>query len=117
MKKILLGWMISWAFCGIAAASGAIAVVDDNGDSANDVGFAVGRGDTQASAVKDAMADCKKAGIKGCKIAIKYDECGAYATSKERFGAGEGSTEAEAKKAALKNCGNSSCKIVISDCS
>ena len=24
--------------------------------------------------------------MKGCKIAVKYDECGAYASSKERFG-------------------------------
>lgn len=117
MNKLLLGLLISLAVSGTALAAGAIAVIDEAGDSAKDAGYAVGRGDTQEKAVKDAFAECKKAGMKGCKIAVKYDECGAYASSKERFGIGDGDTEAAAKKIALKNCGNTSCRIVISDCS
>ena len=117
VNKLLLGLLISLAVSGTASAAGAIAVIDDKGDTAKDVGYAVGRGDTQDKAAKDAFAECKKADMKGCKIAVKYDECGAYASSKERFGIGDGSTEAEAKKTALKNCGNTSCRIVISDCS
>ncbi len=117
VKKMLLGLLISLSVSGTASAAGAIAVIDEAGDSAKDAGYAVGRGDTQDKAVKDAFAECKKAGMKGCKIAVTYDECGAYASSKERFGIGDGDTEAAAKKAALKNCGNTSCRIVISDCS
>ncbi len=117
MNKFWVGLLISLAVSGTASAAGAIAVIDEEGVGAKDVGYAVGRGETQDKAVKDAFAECKKLNMKGCKVAVKYDECGAYAASKERFGIGDGDTDAEAKKAALKNCGNTSCRIVISDCS
>lgn len=98
-----------------AFAAGAIAVDDEEGTKASEVGYGIGSGDTRDAAAADALKECKKAGNKGCKVAVKYDTCGAYAASKKYSGIGWGKSEEIAKSKALSECG-SGCRIVVSDC-
>lgn len=103
-------------FSGAAMAAGAIAVDDEEGMKATEVGYGIGNGATREEAAAVAMRECKKAGNSGCKVVVRYDACGAYAASKNYSGAGWGATEGAAKAKALEECGNSSCKVVVSDC-
>ncbi|WP_249208786.1 DUF4189 domain-containing protein [Magnetospirillum sulfuroxidans] len=96
-------------------AAGAIAVDDEEGTSASEVGYGIGQGATRDAAAADAVKQCKSSGNSNCKVAVKYDTCGAYAASKGYSGIGWGSSEAVAKKKALEECG-SGCKIVVADC-
>lgn len=116
MKKFILLALTAFLFNSAAAyAAGAIAVDDEEGISASEVGYGIGQGATREAAAADALAQCKSSGNSSCKVAVKYDTCGAYAASKGYSGIGWGKTEAIAKKAALEECG-SGCKIVVSDC-
>lgn len=116
MRKLILAAATALVMhSGMAMAAGAIAVDDEEGVKAGEVGFGVGSGSTREAAAADALKECKKAGNSSCKVAVKYDTCGAYAGSKSTFGIGWGSTESAAKKKALDECG-SGCKIVVSDC-
>lgn len=99
-----------------AFAAGAIAVDDEEGQSAKETGYGVGEGATRAEAAKHALAECKKAGNKDCKVVVRYDTCGAYAASKKHSGIGFGKTKAIATKKALDECGISACRIVVADC-
>lgn len=99
----------------LAMAAGAIAVDDEAGSSASEAGYGVGSGSTREAAGADAMKECKKAGNTNCKVAVRYDTCGAYAASKTDSGTGWGSSEAEAKNNALEACG-AGCRLVVSDC-
>lgn len=96
-------------------AAGAIAVDDEAGSKADEVGYGIGSGSSREEAGADAMRECKKAGNSECKVAVRYDTCGAYAASKSYSGIGWGSSEGAAKANALEACG-SGCKIVVSDC-
>ena len=99
-----------------AFAVGAIAVVDDEGDSAADVGYyIVFNKNSEAEAKKAALKDCRADGNKACKIGVWFTKCGAYATSKTTYGYGTGKTKATAQKNALEGCG-SGCKVVVADC-
>ncbi|KIL99543.1 hypothetical protein CCC_04059 [Paramagnetospirillum magnetotacticum MS-1] len=98
-----------------ARAAGAIAVDDADATKASEVGFGVGTGATREEAGIDAVRECKKAGNSSCKVAVRYDTCGAYATSKDYTGVGWGSTEGEAKANALEACGKG-CRVAVSDC-
>ena len=98
-----------------AFAAGAIAVDDDEGDSEPGYGISVGASSRDAAA-KDAMADCRKAGNKGCRVVVRFDKCGAYASSKKYSGVGFGSTLAVAQKKALEECGSGSCKVHVAEC-
>lgn len=98
-----------------ARAAGAIAVDDEAGSKADEVGYGIGTGATREEAAADAKRECKKAGNSECKVAVRYDTCGAYAASKQYSGTGWGSTEGAAKANALDACG-SGCKIVVADC-
>lgn len=98
-----------------AFAAGAIAVDDEEGSKASEVGYGIGTGATREEAGRDAMKECKKAGNSNCKVAVRYDTCGAYAASKTVSGIGWGSSEGEAKANALEACGGG-CRIVVSDC-
>lgn len=102
---------------GVAFAEGAIAVDDDQGTKSAEVGYGVGEGATRAEAEADALATCKKSGNSGCEVVVHYSHCGAYASSKKYSGIGWGDSEAIAKSKALDKCGDSSCRIVVSDCS
>ncbi len=116
MRKLILAAATALVLhSGMAMAAGAIAVDDEAGIGASDVGFGVGSGSTREEAGADAVRECKKAGNKSCKVAVRYDTCGAYAVSKEYSGIGWGSSESAAKKKALDECG-SGCRIVVSSC-
>jgi hypothetical protein len=100
----------------VAATVDAIAVDDDRGTKGGDAGYGVGEGDSDGEAKHEALKQCKEAGNDDCKIAVTYDTCGAYASSRKYSGTGTGETEAAAKQRALESCGRDSCKIVTSDC-
>jgi len=98
-----------------AHAAGAIAVDDEQGETEPGYGLATGA-DTRADAARDAMKFCREEGNKGCKVVVRFDECGAYAASKKYYGIGYGKSLAKAESMALEACGNSKCKILVSDC-
>lgn len=118
MRQAILAWTTALVI-GLAAsgafAAGAIAVDDEEGSKAADVGFGIGTGTSREEAGRDALKQCKKAGNAECKVVVRYDTCGAYAASKTVGGAGWGSNEADAKANALQACG-AGCAIVVSDC-
>lgn len=96
-----------------ALAAGAIAVDDEEGDT--DVGYGIGYGSSREEAATAAMAECRKSGNKNCKVAVRYDTCGAYSASKSHFGVGWGASKAVATSAAMESCG-AGCKLVVADC-
>ena len=96
------------------AAWGVIAVDDRVGE--RDPAYGVGGGRTQAEATKIALKFCKEAsGIK-CEIAVRYEKCGAYASSRKYSGAGIASNEHDARRRALGECNDASCRILVADC-
>lgn len=100
-----------------AHAVGAIAVDDEEGDSAKDVGYnVVGGFGSEGEAKAAALKECRASGNKNCKIGVWYTKCGAYASSKKYSGYGTGASKQIASSKALEDCGDSSCKIVIADC-
>lgn len=118
MKK-LLGMLLCLALAAplSAFAVGAIAVDDEEGDKAADVGYYVATGEASEGAAKAAaMKGCKGLGLKNCRIGVWFTKCGAYATSKEYTGYGTGKTKQAAQTAALEGCGDKSCKVVVSEC-
>ena len=99
---------------GIAFAFGAIAVDDQRGDLDPAYGFVTGEPSREA-AERKAMRYCREHG-KHCKVAVWFETCGAYATSKSHYGYGYGSTKAKATSEALKGCGRRDCQIVVAKC-
>ena len=93
-----------------ALASGAIAVDEEYGAV---FGTASGQS-TQWDAGRSALAKCVDTGSQNCKVAVRYEQCGAYVTSWRFSSVGTGATKAEAIKAAKKGC--SECKVVIAEC-
>jgi hypothetical protein len=108
--------LLSGAGHAFAATVDAIAVDDDRGDKGGDAGYGVGEGKSAEEASHEALRQCKSAGNDGCKVALTYETCGAYASSRKYFGTGTADTEAEAKHNALESCAHDSCRIVTSDC-
>lgn len=98
-----------------ALAAGAIAVDDEEGVKASEVGYGVGTGASRDDAAKAAMAQCVKAGNANCQVVVRYDTCGAYAGSSKHSGVGWGDSKAAAEKKALSECGEG-CRIVVSAC-
>jgi hypothetical protein len=96
-------------------AFGAIAVDDEQGESAPGYGVATDM-DSKAEATAAAMKQCRAAGNKNCKVAVWFETCGAYAGSRKYFGIGYGKTKKAAESAAVSECGNSACKVVVSEC-
>lgn len=100
-----------------ALAAGAIAVDDEAGMKAGDVGYGTATGySTREAAGAAALQNCKDEGNTSCKVVVRFDTCGAYAGSADYYGIGWGKSEKAAQSAALEQCGNKSCKIVVSDC-
>ncbi len=97
-------------------AAGAIAVDDDEGGTADEVGYGIGFGKTRDDAGKEALKKCREHGNESCKVKVRFDGCGAYAASKRYFGVGWGKTVAQAERAALEQCGRSACKVAVSEC-
>lgn len=96
-------------------ATGAIAVDDAEGDAEPGYGIATGHAN-KADAQREAIKQCRKAGNDSCKVAVWFESCGAYASSKKYSGVGFGATLAKAETMALKECGASACKVQISEC-
>ncbi len=100
-----------------AQAKGAIAI---NQEFLLDTETFIGTGSTHEEASRAALAACMKNGANGCKIAVTYDTCGAYAESVNAMsvypGVGLGKSETVAKANALKACQDQKCKVLISDC-
>jgi hypothetical protein len=118
MSKLLFGVTVALGLLFGAVqtqAAGAIAVDDEAGAKADEVGYGIGSGDTREEAAVEAKRQCKKAGNSDCKVVVRYDTCGAYAASSNYSGTGWGSSEAAARRNALDACG-SGCRIVVSDC-
>jgi len=115
MKKFatLLLWL-SFFFQSSAFAYGAIAVDDSMGEIDPAYGFATGE-DTKEKAQRQAMKYCKEHGDR-CKVAVWFETCGAYASSKKYYGYGYGSTKAKATADALKMCGRNSCQVIVAEC-
>lgn len=98
-------------------AAGAIAVDDEAGMKAGEVGYGTATGySTREAAGEAALQNCRDEGNANCKIAVRFDTCGAYAGSADYYGIGWGKSQRAAESAAIEQCGNNSCKIVVSDC-
>lgn len=96
---------------------GAIAVDDEVGDKADNVGYYISTGEaSKEEAQGAAMKGCKEYGNKNCRVAGWFKECGAYATSKDAYGYGFGSSQEIAINKALEECGSKNCRLVVSDC-
>ena len=98
-----------------AASYDAIAVDDDTHTTGGDAGYGVGEGDSQREAQSEAMKSCGEHN-KACQVVVTYQQCGAYASSRQHAATGIGHTEREAQMAALDSCGSGGCKVVVSDC-
>jgi hypothetical protein len=98
-----------------AASYDAIAIDDDTHTSGGDAGYGVGEGDTQREAQREAMKSCREHN-NSCQVVAVYEQCGAYASSRQHAGTGMGRTERDAQMAALDSCGSGGCKVVVSDC-
>jgi hypothetical protein len=98
-----------------ASAAGAIAVDDQVGDKEPGYGFATGH-KNRDDAGRAAMKECRKSGNDSCKIVARFDNCGAYASSKKYSGAGWGKTQKAAERMALEKCGHERCKVHVSEC-
>jgi hypothetical protein len=96
------------------ASWGVIAVDDQVGE--NDPAYGVGGGDSKGEATKNAMKFCREAAGKKCEIAVTYETCGAYASSRKYAGTGVAGTIQGAKKKALEECGNANCRVLAADC-
>jgi len=117
MKKVMLAMcLLLLAMSTQVFAAGAIAVDDEEGNSADEVGYGIGFGKTRDEASKVALSECRKHGNENCKVKVRFDGCGAYAVSKRYFGVGWGKTVAQAERAALEQCGRSACKVAVSEC-
>ena len=97
-----------------AFAFGAIAVDDQRGDRDPAYGFVTGETSRDAAESK-ALKYCREHG-QHCKVAVWFETCGAYATSKNYYGYGYGKTKAKATAEALKGCGRKDCEIVVAKC-
>jgi len=93
-----------------ALASGAIAVDEEYGAV---FGTASGQSTTW-DAGRTALAKCVDTGSQNCKVAVRYEQCGAYVASWRFSAVGTGATKAEAIKAAMKGC--TECKVVVAEC-
>ncbi|HWW49375.1 MAG TPA: DUF4189 domain-containing protein [Xanthobacteraceae bacterium] len=117
ISKLLAAAAVCCAVSSGAWAAGAIAVDDEEGTSARDAGYGIAVGKkTREDAAAAAMEACREEGNKSCRVAVRFDVCGAYAANKKVYGVGWGDTEAAAKRKAMDECGETSCKIVISGC-
>lgn len=97
-----------------ALATGAIAVNDAIGTAAEEVGYGVGWGANQKEAEANAVKECTSAGNDQCKIAVWFEQCGAYVGDRVHVGAGFGDSKEAAEKMALEKCPN--CKVIVSEC-
>lgn len=116
-KKIRLAMLALLIAPSFSFAIGAIAVDDEEGLKADEVGYYYVTGeDSEAAAKKEALKGCKKEGNKNCKIAGWFKNCGAYVVSKKYSGYGYGKTKQAAIDMAMEECGNNACKVAVAQC-
>jgi hypothetical protein len=97
-------------------AAGAIAVDDEAGQNPSDVGYGYATGhSSRDEAGAAALRNCRREGNRSCKVAVRFDECGAYAASRRNYGIGWGSSERVARQNALSQC-DDNCRIVFAIC-
>jgi hypothetical protein len=100
-----------------AFAAGAIAVDDEEGLRAAQVpyGYVTGR-ESRDEAGAAALQECRHHGGEDCKVVVRFDQCGAYASSREHSGIGWGGSEDLARRKAMDDCGTDHCRIVAAVC-
>ena len=99
-----------------AYAAGAIAIDDEVGQHHDEVGYGVAVGEhSRDEAAGAAMKRCRKEGNANCRVVVRFDKCGAYATSQTHFGVGWGNSQRAAQTMALNECG-SNCRVAVSEC-
>jgi hypothetical protein len=98
-----------------AFAAGAIAVDDEEGETDPGYGVVTGMANRE-EAGKAALRECRKHGNKNCKVAVRFDQCGAYAGSKKYYGVGYGKSIDVARTMAMNECGQKSCKVLVAEC-
>ena len=108
--------LLTGSHAAFAATYDSIAVDDDESTGGGKAGYGVGEGNSADEAKHEAMKECKSGGNKSCEVAVTYQRCGAYASSKKNSGSGTGDSEAIARQAALSECGVSACRVVVADC-
>ena len=117
---IRAGFLAAGLLCGsgpvVASTYDAIAIDDEPGLKGGQAGYGVGEGDSADDANAGALRNCRSSGNGKCVVAITYQTCGAYASSREHSGIGTGNTEASARGAAREQCGIEACRVVVSDC-
>jgi hypothetical protein len=96
-------------------AYGAIAIDDVQPEVVTAYGFSAGA-HSKEDAERAAMWDCYEFGNDHCKVAMRFEQCGAYAASGKHHGYGYGRTKAVAVKNALEMCGENSCNVVVAKC-
>jgi hypothetical protein len=100
-----------------AFAWGAIAVDDESGQTARDVGYGYVTGaNSEAAAERGAMAECRKRNSKNCKVVLTFESCGAYAVDKSNWGTSEGVSENASRRNAIAQCGKAACKVAVAVC-
>jgi dsRNA-specific ribonuclease len=114
MRAAFAAAILSCALSTSAFAFGAIAVDDEQGMAADEAGWGVGWGSSRSEAERNAMKECRSAGNESCKVAVWFEQCGAYVGDRVNFAIGYGSTKKAAESMAFKDCPN--CKLVVSDC-
>jgi Domain of unknown function (DUF4189) len=50
-----------------------------------------------------------------CRVAVRFDKCGTYATSQTHYGFDWGNTQRAVQMMALNECGSNSC-VAVSEC-
>ena len=116
-KTLIAVGLLTVSATGMALAIGAIAVDDSYGDEPSGVGYGfVTLYGSKQEAAAGAMEACQGEGNTECKVVLTFQNCGAYAASRNNFGVGTGGTMAAAEKSALTNCGEAECMAVVSDC-
>lgn len=99
-----------------AGSWGAISVDTKTHDT--DSAYGVGGGSSKEEAGQNAQKFCAEAGGEKCTIVVSYQQCGAYALSKEHQGVGVGSatTKSASEAMAKGECKDDDCQIIASDC-
>ncbi|WP_058533839.1 DUF4189 domain-containing protein [Legionella saoudiensis] len=78
--------------------------------------YGIGGGSTREEAEKNAQQFCNDAGGEQCSTMVTYQQCGAYALSKNHHGIGVGASKEIAEGKAISQCHDADCSIIASDC-
>mgnify|MGYP000028113112 CR=1 FL=1 len=88
----------------------------DSASHDKDTAYGIGGGNTRDEAERNAQKFCNEAGGEKCIAMIAFQQCGAYALSKNHNGTGTGATKKIAEDMAISQCSDTDCLIIASDC-